>query len=234
MFSFKRFSILIVAFLFAVSLAMGQSRSGDDMSIEESYLQRSIEMMIIRETSRTNSMDQKMVALEYIGQAIKGGNTDDEIRQTLEYLALEGLTIESRENGRLINNFPLVRRQAAKYLGEVGTVEAKNSLLKICLAENEPMVLQEVVKSLGDIGLNDNDETLSTITWIVKRFDVLNPDNLLALSTIDAFEKIAKKNSGFKNADAIRLLMSFAEGGYYIKPVQDRARQFISYLRTMK
>jgi len=234
MITFKRFSILIVTALFAASMAMGQSQgSGKEMTAEEYYIQRSIEMMIIRETSRADSMDQKMVALEYIGQSMSGGNSDDEIRQTLENLALEGTAIQTRENGRLVNNFPLVRRQAARYLGQVGTPEAKDSLLRICLAENEPMVLQEAVKSLGNIGLNDNDETVATITWIVKRFDVLNPDNLLALSAIEAFEKIAKKNGGLKYADAIRLLLSISEGPY-IKPVQDRAKQLISDLRSIK
>jgi len=233
MFSLKRFSVLIVTALFAASLAMGQS-SGKEMTPEEYYMQESITLMIIRETSRADSMDQKMVALEYISQALNGGSTNDEFRQALESLALEGTAIQSRENGRLMNNFPLVRRQAARYLGQVGTEEAKNSLLRICLAENEPMVLQEAVKSLGNIGLNDNDETVATITWIVKRFDVLNPDNLLALSAVDAFEKIAKKNGGLKNPDAIRLLLSISEGPYYIKPVQDRAKQLISDLRTIR
>jgi hypothetical protein len=233
MFSFKRFSILIVTSLFAASLAMGQSSSGKEMTPEEYYIQESIALMIIRETSRSDSMDQKMVALEFIGQAINGGSTNDEFRQTLETLGLEGTAIQARENGRLVNNFPLVRQQAARYLGQIGTEEAKNSLLRICLAENEPMVLQEVVKSLGDIGLNDNEETIATITWIVKRFDVLNPDNLLALSAIEAFEKIAKKNGGIKYPDAIRLLISITEGPY-IRPVQDRARQLISGLRTIR
>ena len=231
MFSFKRFSILIATGLFAVSLAMGQS-SGKEMTIEESYLQDYMDLLIIRETSRSDSLDQKMVALEFIGQAIDRGSTNDEFRQTLEYLALEGTAIQARENGRLMNNFPLVRRQAAKFLGQVGTEEAKNTLLRICLAENEPMVLQEAVKALGDIGLNDNDETVATITWIVKRFDVLNPDNVLALSAMDAFEKIAKKNGGLKYPDAIRLLISISEGPY-IRPVQDRARQLVNDLRAM-
>jgi len=232
MFTFKRFFILIATALFTVSLAMGQS-TDKVLTPEEYYIQESIELMIIRETSRAESMDQKMVALEFIGQAVNRGSTNDEIRQTLEYLALEGTAIQSRENGRLVNNFPLVRRQAAKYLGQVGTEEAKNALLRICLAENEPMVLQEAVKSLGDIALNDNDETIATITWIVKRFDVLNPDNLLALSAIEAFEKIAKKNGGLKYPDAIRLLLSISEGPY-IRPVQDRAKQLISDLRTIR
>jgi hypothetical protein len=204
--------------------------SSQEMSVEESYLQESIELMVIRETSRADSRDQKMVALEYIGEALGRGNKSEDIRQALEYLSLEGILNKTRENGRVVNNFPDVRRQAAKYLGELGTPEAKNTLLRMCVADNEPMVLQEAVKSLGDIGLNDNEETVNTISWIVTRFDVLNPDNLLALSAIDAFAKIAEKNNGIKDPNAIRMLLRIAEGPY-IKPVQERAKQVALDLR---
>jgi len=208
---------------------MGQ-RSNREMTVEESYMQESIEMMIIRETARAESMDQKMVALEYIADSIERGNNSNEIRQVLEYLCLEGVLNKTMENGRVINNHPLVRRQAAKQLGQLGTEEATRSLLKISMVENEPMVLQEIVKSLGDIGINENNDTVNTIVWVVTRFDVFNPDNLLALAAIDAFEKIANANDGMTNPNAVRLIIRIAEGPY-IRPVQERARQLLFDLR---
>jgi HEAT repeat protein len=227
--STKRFCAAFVTALVLVSSAAGQTSR--EMSVEESYLQESIELMIIRETSRADSRDQKLVALSYIGEAIDRGSKGEDIRQALEYLSLEGVLNQARENGRLVNNFPDVRRQAAKYLGELGTIEAKDTLIKICLAENEPMVLQEAVKSIGDINVNDNiDDTIAIITWIVSRFDILNPDNMLALAAIETFEKIAEQNNGIKDPNAVRLLIRISEGAY-IKPVQDRARQSLTNLR---
>jgi hypothetical protein len=231
--SLKRFSAFCAAALFAVSMVMGQnSNSGSDreMSVEESYLQESVELMVIRETSRADSRDQKLVALEYIGDAIGRGNTGEEVRTALEYLSMEGVMNKARENGRLVNNFPDVRRKSAEYLGELGTPEAKNTLLRIIVADPEPMVLQEAVKSLAKIGLNDNEETVGAIAWTFKRFDVLNPDNLLALSTVDAFDKIAAKNGGIRDPNAIQALIRIAEGPY-IKPVQERAKQVLMDLR---
>jgi hypothetical protein len=200
------------------------------MSVEESYLQESIENMIIREQSQADGRDTKLVALEYIAEAINHGNTSNDVRNALEYLSMEGLTNQARENGRLINNFPDVRARAALYLGEIGTPEAKNTLLKIMLAESEPMVLTEAVKSLAKIGLNENEETTNTISWVVTRFDVLNPDNLLALSALEAYETLAKKNGGLKDPSVVRTILRIADGRY-IKPVQDRARQLIFDLR---
>ena len=227
----KRFSIFVVLAVFAVSIAAAQSSTRNrEMTVEESYLQESIENIIIRETSRSGSRDQKLIALSYIGEAIDRGNTSVEIRSALEFLCLEGTKSIARESGRIVNNYPDLRRQAVKYLGSIGTEEAKNILLEVCQFENEPMVLQEAIKALGDIGLNDNNETIANITWVISRYDNLNPDNLLALATIDTFDKIAKKNNGLNSTDAIRLLIRISEGPY-IRPVQDRARQLLADLR---
>jgi len=231
MLSFKRLFVLLIASVFAVSTVVAQTNTGREMSVEDTYLQSTIELMIIRETARASSREQKLVALGYIGEAIERGNTHDDIRQTLEYLSREGRRIQSRESGRLVNNFPDVRRQAAKYLGVLGTEEAKDALLEICQFENEPMVLQEAIKSLGDIGLNDNNETVANIAWVMRRFDVLNPDNIMAMATIDAFEKIARNNGGISSPEAIQTLVLISEG-QYIAPVRERARQLIAELRS--
>jgi HEAT repeat protein len=203
-----------------------------ELSVEESYLQESVELMVIREQTRAESRDMKLVALEYIGEAIEGGRAGPEVQKALEYLALEGVVSQAREGGigRITNNYPDVRAKAAKYLGEMGTEEAKTSLIRIVLAEPEPMVLTEAIKSLGKIGLNNNEETVTAISWIVTRFDVLNPDNILALSALEAFEKIAEKNGGIKDPAAIRTILRIAEG-QYIRPVQNRAKEVLSNLR---
>ncbi|MDR0302540.1 MAG: HEAT repeat domain-containing protein [Treponema sp.] len=231
MLSLKRFFVLMITAVVAVSAVSAQTNSGKEMSVEESYLQESIELMIIRETARAESREQKLIALEYISDAIGRGNTNDEIRQTLDFLAREGRRTVSRENGRVTNNFPDVRRQAAKYLGQIGTEEAQKSLIEITRFENEPMVLQEAIKSLGDIGLNENNETVEHIAWIVRKFDNLNPDNLMAIATIDAFEKIANKNGGINSPDAIQILIRISEG-HYVTPVKERAKQFLADLRS--
>jgi HEAT repeat protein len=230
MFLFKRLSVLIL--LVSLSTAVfAQNRSGSEMSAEEYYLQQnSIEMMIIRETSRSDNAEQKLIALNYIKEAIDNGNTSQDIRQTLEYLSVEGTQSVARENGRVVNNFPHIRRRSAEYLGLIKTEESRQALLTICRFENEPMVLMEAIKSLGNIGINNKNDTITAIGRAFSHFDNTNPDNLLALATIDAFEKIAKANEGITDLDAIRLLLRISEGPY-IKQVQERARQTVSALR---
>jgi len=226
---YKKFAILIIAAIIAVSNAAAQS--SNEMTIEESYLRETIELMIIRETARASTREQKQVALQYIGDAIERGNKNDDIRQTLEFLSREGRRTVAMESGRVVNNFPDIRRQSAKYLGQLGTEEARQTLLQICQYENEPMVLQEAIKSLGDIGVvAENNDTFIFISWVFDRFDNLNPDNIMAIATIDTFEKIARKNNGIRSPEAIATLRRITEG-YYITPVKERAMQLLSDLR---
>jgi hypothetical protein len=237
MFLLKRLSVLMVMAVIAVVAVSAQTgtttttKSEKEMTVEQSYLQETVQLMIIRETARSETREQKMIALEYIKDAIDGGSTNDEIRQTLEFLSREGRMTVSRENGRVTNNFPDVRRQAAKYLGQMGTEEAQRSLMEITRFENEPMVLQEAIKSLGDIGINNNNETIAHIAWIARKFDNLYPDNLLAIATIDAFEKISKKSNGIDSPEAIQVLARISEGNY-VTPVKERARQLLADLRS--
>ncbi|AEJ19555.1 HEAT repeat domain-containing protein [Gracilinema caldarium] len=227
-----------IGVVFVVSMMTGTALFGQtqttkkELSVEESYLQESVEMMVIREQARAESRDMKLVALEYIGDAIKGGRANPEIQKTLEYLALEGIVYQAREGGvgRLTNNYPDVRTKAAQYLGELGTKEAKDILVKMVLSDPEPMVLTEAIKSLGKIGTNDNDEVTTAISWIVTRFDILNPDNILALSALESYEKIAEKNGGIKDPSVVRTIIRIAEGNY-IRPVQTRARETLNTLR---
>jgi len=232
---FKRFLIIAAALAFLTVMVPAQTQTGAssnnrEMSVEQSYLQESIELMIIREQSRTDSRDMKMVALEYIGDAIDRGNKSEDIRAALEYLSLEGVVNVARENGRVVNNYPDVRKAAATYLGKLGTTDAKDTLLKMVNGDNEPMVITEAIRSLGIIGTNNADEVTKTISWTVNRFHGLNPDNFMALSALDAFAKIAAANKGIKDPAAVEIIIKIAEGPY-ITPVRNRARELLTELR---
>jgi hypothetical protein len=233
MFSFKRFLILTIAVFIIVTTVSAQTRARTEMTPEEIFLQETIELLIINESARSQSREMKLIALDHIGDAIERGNRNDEIRQTLEFLAFEGRQSQTREAGRVVNNFPDVRRRAAVHLGTFRTVEATNTLLTILDVEDEPMVIQESIKSLGDIGINNNNETIRRVTEVVRRRHSTGIlDNVTALATIDTFEKIAIRDGGRLSPDAIQLLIQISEGNY-VSPVRERARMLINDLRGL-
>jgi len=228
-----RFSALIIAALIAIPAGYGQSQSSDsEMSVEESYLQEAVDLMIVRETSKQDSIEQKLIALAFIGDLIGQGNTSDELRLVLERLSFEGTNVQAREKGRLKNDYPEVRRQAVRLLGAFSTDEAKAALLRVCVSDNEPLVLQEAVRSLGQIGIDKDGEVVSTIVWVTNKFtNTINPDNLLALAAIDSIQKIARNNNGVRE-DAFNLLIKISEGPYS-PPIREKARQTIMDIRNL-
>jgi hypothetical protein len=223
---------LLIAGLIAAPAVMGQqSQSDREMSVEESYLQEAIELMIIRETARSDSRDQKLIALEYIGNAVERGNTGDEVRMALEYLAFEGTQNRVTENKRIVHDYPDIRRQSARLLGQMNTVEAKVALIRICTVEREPMVIQEAVRSLGLIDAGNSDDAVTVIVWIVNRFNVTPaPDSLLALAAIESLDKIAERSNGIRSPEAFQLIARIVEGPYPA-PVRERARRLMTDMR---
>ncbi len=184
--SAKFLLLLCVGLLFA-SFALAQQQ---ETTVEQEYLS-SVEDVIIRELADTDDRDNKLVSLQYIESAISGGRTSPDIMFVLESLAGEGVSTQSRTNGRLMNNFPDVRAKSCDLLGEVKTEEAKTILVKTALADNEPMVVTAAIRSLGNIGINEQDEVVATIIWVQKKYATLNPTSSLALEILFAYEKLA-------------------------------------------
>jgi HEAT repeat protein len=194
--------ILLIFILCFVPLVFGQSEIS--IQIEVSALQKA-------------SNEQKLLALDYIKNALQQGYVNEDFILALEYLSL------SRENRHDI------RRNAVNSLSLIETSEAKDILIKVLLAELEPIVLQEAIKSLGIICINDNDDTISAISLVFRRFHATDPNNLIAIFTVDTFEKIVNKYNIENRYDIVNTLILISEG-YYINPVKIRARELLEYV----
>ncbi|MDE7392795.1 MAG: HEAT repeat domain-containing protein, partial [Treponemataceae bacterium] len=131
-----------------------QQNNRSEESADAAYLS-SIEDLVISELATSEELDNKLVALSYLEAAIDDGRTSPDMMVALDQLAGEGITSQSRTNGRLSNNYPQVRAAACDLLAKVPTEESKTTLKKIALADNEPMVITAAVRALGEIGLND-------------------------------------------------------------------------------
>jgi hypothetical protein len=65
---------------------------------------------------------------------------------------------------------------------------------------------------------------------MVSKFDTLNPDNLLALSALDAYDKLAQRNGGKLDSSVIQLIIRISDGAY-AKPVQEKAKLVLANIR---
>ena len=231
----KVFLISILSFfsfsIFAQQQTVQKSSDVEEVetetSVENEYL-NDVDGDIIMSLANSDELDNKLVALQYLQNAIDEGNTSEAVIKALDQLAGEGLTNQSRTNGRLINNFPEVRRQACLMMAKIPTEHSKNTLISIAVADNEPMVIAAAVKSLGEIGINENDETVEAIAFANRRNQVLNPTSSLALEVLNAYEILVASTENKKTL--IDSVTRITTDYHYVTPVRQKAQKLLKEL----
>ena len=231
--------IVFVIFIAAVTAISIFPQSGEK-TVEEKYLGTSVEIGIISELAAADTREQKLVAIDSIEQMLNNGKVksgDVQVHSILTSLSGEGISIVVRENSRKTNDYPDVRRKAVKLLGELGGENSKATLIDITLKDNEPMVLSQAVYALGIIGSNENNESLLAISRVIDA-DSKKPgvDDNLAVASLLAIEKIAKKNGGFAEEPDPRFIyksiIAIQQGNYgpnvkkWASLLIDRLRQY--------
>jgi hypothetical protein len=217
------------------SSTSGSAAAPKELTIEELFLQ-SVEFQILREKAFSGDYDIKMSALDDLEKKVNDGSykgSDQQVEFVLEYLALEGSARTTREAGRLVNNFPEVRRRAANLLGRVGTDDAKNALVRVLLIDEEPIVKAEAAYALGVIGNNDNNEVVQALAFTYNKEDPQKPDNNFGYAMCLAIEKLAKKSGGLKDPAAYQILVKIAQGNY-LRTVRTKALQVLDELKSAK
>jgi hypothetical protein len=226
----KRFLCAFAGLFAAASFVYAQ-----DMSIEDAYLQKSVEARIIREQSVSTDRNTKFTALRHIRQLMDNGDISEDLREILAYMALEGILNKTRLDGRVVNNFPDIRMKAVEYLGDIKEKESSNALMSVLLIDSEPSVATAAVKSLTKQGFEDGDYSLNAILYVFSQYDNSKPNNVLALSVIDACDSFTGSDET-KNMGIYAVLQNISNNPSYVKPVRDYAgktlEKFISRNRN--
>lgn len=224
--------LLISTFLVSTSLfvfAQQEQNKESETSVENEYL-NDVDSDIITTLVDSDDYDNKLVALQYLTSAIEDGNTSDGIIRALDRLAGEGLTTQTRTNGRLTNNYPEIRRQACLLMAQVPTEHTKNVLTSIVVSDNEPAVIAAAVKSLGEVGINNNDETVNAIAFANTRIQVLNPSSSLAHEVLNAFELLADSTENKK--PMIDAIARIASDYHYPVKTRQKAQKLLKSLSS--
>ena len=220
--NFKKLVLVVSVVFFAVTCISAQQKT--EVTVEEQYLS-TIEDVIIKEMSLSDVRDNKLVALQYIEDALNANRISPEIQEALNSLVGEGIMNPNRENGRLMNNYPDIRAKAADLMAKIPTEDSKEMLTKIVLGDTEPMVITSAIRSLGIIGINNNDDVVSTIAWTEKRFSAFNPTSSLAFEVLNAYEKLLPYTKD-RNA-MIQSISRIAANYQYVTPVRNRALELL-------
>jgi len=228
----KLFAVALLMSAAAMTFAQSQSVQKKSSSSNESYVENEylddLDTEIIMGMADADDYESKFLALQYIQDAIEDGNTSPGVIEALDKLAGEGILSESRTNGRKINNFPDIRRNACLLMAQVPTEHTKNQLIKIMVAENEPMVTAAAIQSLSKINPENADEAIDAICFVHKKNNYLNPTSSLAFEVIDAFERLAPSASNYK---AMTNTLTLIASNYrYTTSVRNRAQRLLKKL----
>lgn len=219
--------LLMTSLIFAQEQKVQKANSTSsksETSVEEEYMS-DVDGVVILSLAQSDEYDNKLVAMQFLEEAVDNGNSSPDVMKALNQLAGEGITSQARTNGRLMNNFPDIRRRACLALGKIKTEESKNYLVKVALAENEPMVISAAVNSLGEIGINSNDEVVDAISFANRRNQILNPTSSLAFEVIDAYAKLADNTENKKII--IDSLSKIAADYHYASPIRSKALKLL-------
>lgn len=203
------------------------TQTKSESSVEEEYL-NDVDGVVILALATSDDYDNKLVAMQFLESAVENGNVNEDVMKALNQLAGEGINTQSRTNGRLVNNFPDIRRRACLALGKVKTEESKNYLVSVALAESEPMVIAAAVNSLGEVGINNDDEVVDAIAFANKRNQILNPTSSLASEVIDCYAKLIDTTENKKII--IDSLTRIAADYHYVTPVRNKALKLLKQI----
>jgi HEAT repeat protein len=238
----KRFFVIAVALVFLASLlgaqqSEEQQEEQEPRTIEELYLSQDIELQIIRSQAISPDREMKLLALQSIRSMVEDGSlTEDNpgLFVVLESLALEGTGRTVRSEGRIVNNYPEVRRQAASVLGDVGGEQAREVLVQILREDPEPMVLSEAVYALGSGDIENDERSLAYIVDVLSTQNTAEaPDNNLAYASLLTVDKIAEKRGGISDPEILDAVLNVATGRY-IRTVRLKALDTIDKLRGIE
>lgn len=226
--------LILASVAFFPVVAQNQPAAQDEVvgrTIEELILSQDIELQILCTQALGTDPEMKRLALRNIRTMVEQGSQSEGMYVILEALASEGVARQIRSGGAVVNNFPLIRREATELLGQVGGTRAKDALVRVLRDDPEPVVLAEAAYALGIIGINDNNEVADNLVKTLLRENANpTPDNNLAFSIIISLERISEANGGLPHPEVINVLLETASSPY-IRTVRRRAVEAIVNMR---
>lgn len=227
-------TISLVLVMLALVLPLTAQES--EQTIEELYLQSAIKTQIIKAEAASPDREMKMIALQDISRMVDEGTAADnaEIMEVLGDLGGEGVTNVVREQGHVLNDFPDVRREAARVLGELGTEEAARELNSMLLTDPEPMVMSEAILAISTIDVEDKQSRNRSMAAAIYRQTAINKDNNFAYTFLQSVENVATREGGISDPMIFEEVAKIADARQgYNRVVRDRAFQLLRSLQDL-
>ena len=227
-----RFTGLVLPILMLAAGAAWAQDNGEQ-TIEELYLRDAVKTQIIRAEADSPDRDMKMFAIKDLELMIDDGSGDNpEVISILRDLSGEGITRVTREQGLVINDFPEVRREAARLLGEVGGDQAAQALSTILLTDPEPMVMSEAIFAISKLDVEDTTARNRSMAAAIYRQTAVKKDNNFAYTFLLSVENVVSREGTLTDPMIFEEIAKIADARQgYNRVVRERAMQLIRDLQ---
>lgn len=227
--------IPVAVLLAALTVLPVFAQSDDEQTIEQLYLQNNVQSQIIRAEAYSNDQDMKLIAISDIEAMVEDGKVaedDPVIIQILFDLGQEGISRQVREQGHVINDFPIVRKEAARLLGDIGGPQARQALTNILLTDPEPMVMSEAVIAMAKSGPDDTGKSQRVMASAMYRQTATKRDNNFAVAYLNAIEIMYKNGEEIRDPFVFEEIIKIADPSCgYRTIVQKRAKALLKVLQ---
>ncbi len=173
--------------------------------------------LYLRSLSAENTRELDLLLLSDIRSRIASGRLGKStwyVVRMLERLAGAGLVNPAYRSGRIVNDLPDVRAEAADLLGLVGTSSSSRSLVEVIGEEYDSVALAEEIRALGRIATDRDGAATRAIASAFYRKALFPPDDRVAEAAVGALAGIAAYRGGIADPSAIEVLASIARADF--------------------
>ncbi|QEN05871.1 hypothetical protein EW093_14560 [Thiospirochaeta perfilievii] len=222
---------ILLGLLLTTSLAFVSSQ---EETVEDLYLKVPAETRIIDSQASSPNRELKSMAIDDLTAMNEEGRlngNDPFVMRIITDLGAEGTGIISINNGRIVNNFPMVRQKATRLLGNINTVNSANSLIELGEMETESMVLSEIIVGISKNTAADPQLVVDTISRLMEVHGS-SKDHNFAYAFLLAVDNLNKNNIEITNNKIFELIsnMTLPDSGY-IQVVTDKALEVLKNIK---
>jgi len=230
----RKITALVLLVCAAGGFAFAQA-TGSEKSIEEKYLEQAVVIQVIRELRQGTSLENKEEALDNAEVYIRNWGPEPAVVEQLKEVALEGTKNRVMSEGRVANNYAMLRQRAVRILGAAPTEESRRAVIDVLDAEEEPTVAAEAVLALKEIAKVDSAneaQSVQVATRAFQRFSTrAQPDNWLAFMMLDLYEHYIQTGMAQADATTISTIRAMADSrANYNSWVRERAKRLLKFI----
>lgn len=228
-----RIRLIPILLVLAASFGVAQETE-ETLSVEELYLRSEISIETLALQMRSPERNTQLLAIDTLESQLERGlisPEDNAILEALDPLVGQGVMETFEDNTWGIESYdPLVRREALRIIGRLGTDAARGILVRTVRHDPEPIVRAQALFGLARMGSDPTGEVTQTIAKMLLREHLGRYDEGVVYAALVALRSIAGDQENVMDPASKEMLVYLASDGRYPRRIRNLALETLSSL----